>query len=313
MALEFGSVTAAGLAAGLATALLWGGSALTWGLAGRRIGALAVNCLRLVLALGMLAGARWVFRHSPWPMGLPREQMLMLLLSGVVGAGLADMCYFHGLVIIGPRLGTLIMSAAPIFAAAAAYLTPMREALPARAVVGIVLTVAGVAWVVSDRSPAGAWKAPAGSSFALGMGLTIFATVLVGLGMAMSRWGMLPLPDGRRVTPFDGTMLRIAAAGVVTWGYALGIRRLGQVGRAVADRRSMAIVVVGTIIGPVVGIWMSMVSLDLLPAGVASALIATSPIFMIPIAYIAYGDRPTLRGLAGTLLAVAGLAVMVAR
>ena len=313
MALEVGSVTWAGLAAGLATALLWGGSALTWGLAGRRIGALAVNCLRLTLALAIMAAARWIFGRGPWPMDVPGEQLALLLLSGAVGAGVADMCYFHGLVVIGPRLGTLIMSAAPIFAAAAAYLTPMREVLSAQAVVGIVLTVAGVAWVVSDHSRAGAWKAPAGSSFALGVGLTIFATVLVGLGMAMSRWGMLPLADGRRVTPFDGTMLRLVAAGVITWGYTLGIRRLREVGRAVADRRSMGIVVIGTVIGPVVGIWLSMVSLDLLPAGVASALIATSPVFMIPIAYIAYRDRPSLRSLAGTLLAVVGLAVMVAR
>jgi drug/metabolite transporter (DMT)-like permease len=145
------------------------------------------------------------------------------------------------------------------------------------------------------------------STGSLGMGLS------VGLGMALSRWGMLPCPDGRRVGPFDGTMLRLAAAGAVTWTYALILGRLGEVGRAVADRKSMGIVVIGTVIGPVVGIWMSMVSLDLLPAGVASALIATSPVFMIPIAYIAYRDRPSLRSLAGTLLAVAGLAVMVVR
>ena len=64
-------------------------------------------------------------------------------------------------------------------------------------------------------------------------------------------------------------------------------------------------------VGPVVGIWMSMVAFCGTKSGIAAALINTSPIFMIPIAYFAYGEKPTFRSLAGTAAAMAGVFMLL--
>ena len=72
-----------------------------------------------------------------------------------------------------------------------------------------------------------------------------------------------------------------------------------------------ALAIFGTIVGPVVGVWTSMIALNNLPSGVASALISSSPIFMIPIAALAFGEKHSFRSLVGTVLAVAGVFLLL--
>jgi drug/metabolite transporter (DMT)-like permease len=81
--------------------------------------------------------------------------------------------------------------------------------------------------------------------------------------------------------------------------------------RGFADRKAILIVLAGSIVGPVLGIWMLMVALNGIAAGVAVALVSTSPIMMIPITFVAYRDRPTLRGIVGTCVAIGGIFVLM--
>lgn len=145
-----------GRAAGLGTALLWAISPIMWGLAGRRVTALSVAAVRILLSAIILTGVHWVVFGGPWPTGLDWEPVLFLAASGILGMGLGDICYFHNLVRIGPRLATLISSAYPIATTLIAW-TTMHETLSAQAVCGIALNVAGVAWVVSERTDHKTW------------------------------------------------------------------------------------------------------------------------------------------------------------
>ena len=53
--------------AALATAVLWTLSAVAWTSAGKRIGALAVSFLRLLLAVGLLMAYGYFRRGLAWP------------------------------------------------------------------------------------------------------------------------------------------------------------------------------------------------------------------------------------------------------
>ena len=48
-------------------------------------------------------------------------------------------------------------------------------------------------------------------------------------------------------------------------------------------------------------------------AGVASTLLATVPVLLIPLVWIIYGHRPTLRAVIGTLISMAGVALIFMR
>ncbi|MCJ7715280.1 MAG: DMT family transporter, partial [Anaerolineales bacterium] len=116
-------------------------------LAGREVGSLVVNRLRLIIASLLLMAAHWIFLGTLWPVGADIDRWFWLGLSGIVGLVLGDMFLFQAFVWVGPRISMLMMSLAPILAAFTAWIF-LGEALSLVQLFGIFLTVIGVMWVV---------------------------------------------------------------------------------------------------------------------------------------------------------------------
>jgi drug/metabolite transporter (DMT)-like permease len=305
--------------AGLAAAFFWALSALAWSLAGRRVGSVAVTSLRIALAAAILAALHWAILGRPWPQGLDGESLGMLVVSGILGAGMGDLCLFRGLLLLGPRLGMLILSLSPIVSAALACFTPMHEGLGLWSVVGIAMTVGGVVWVVVEPGGRDAWRT-SDAHFRQGVLVMLAATVLIAAGYVVSRMGM---QSGARffsgglpragVDPLSASLIRMTSAAAFTWLALPILGRVRSTARALTDRKAMLILTGGTIVGPVIGVWLSMVALQGVAAGVAVALLNVSPVMMILIAWLAYGDRPSFRSLLGTAVAVAGVVILMLR
>ncbi len=305
--------------AALAAALLWCLSALAWSFAGRRVGSVPVAVIRIVLAAVLLCATHWIVRGQPWPTRVDDENLWVLVASGIMGACVGDLFYFRTLALVGPRIGSLLLSLSPILTALLERLSPNAAPLGLADAAGIVMTVAGVAWVVLERQqPAGAWAATP-RAFRLGIILGLISSVCTAGGFVLSRMGMAAGPrvfssgpDLAGVDSFSATVIRVAAAAGVSVLLLPALRSTRGTLAALRNRRAMGIILAGTLVGPTVGIWMSMVAFrGISTAGVAATLINTSPILIIPILYFAFGHKPTLRTLAGTLLAVAGVAVLM--
>ena len=302
--------------AGLATAILWSGSATAWGFAGRRIHPLSVAAIRIVLAGVVLAAANWVVFGEPWPTKMDPEPMALLAISGLIGMAMGDICYFRGIALIGPRLATLIFSLCPIATTIIAWFA-RGEHLSLRPIAGIVLNVAGVAWAVSEPQGQNAWHKER-RHFREGVVYMLIATVVIAVGYVFTKAGMNggqrlftqgpPLP---RTDALQGTLVRVTAGTLATWIFLPMAGRLRPTFAAMTDRRAMLFTVAGTLIGPVVGVWTSLIALQNAPSGIASALIGTSPIFMIPLSSIAFGERHSFRSLAGTVVAIVGVFLLL--
>lgn len=139
----------AGHLAGVFASLLWMLTALSFTAGGHRIGTVAVNALRIFLGLVLLAATHAVVFGGLWP-DATSKQVMLLAISGVVGLSIGDQALFTAFVYIGPRLGTLIMVTAPIFAAIFGRLF-LDERLSPLAITGIAITIGGVAWVLLER------------------------------------------------------------------------------------------------------------------------------------------------------------------
>ena len=298
-------------AAGLGTAFLWSISALCWSASGRRVGALPVTVLRLLLASAIMLAVRWVWRGSPIPEAPPHAAWL-LVLSGVTGMALGDFLLFISLVKIGPRLGMLILSLCPIVTAIIAWVFT-GESIDALGVAGIALTVGGIVAVVSGPRPPGPWHGDR-RRYLAGIGWCLLSVLCASTGFVLTRTAMawckaenLPLDD------FDAAAIRILSGTALCWVVVPLIGQLGQTLRACHDRKAMLIVTLGTIVGPVTGVWLCMIAFHALRAGIATALISTSPIMMIPLGYFLHRDRPGWRGLIGTAVAIVGVFLLVWR
>jgi drug/metabolite transporter (DMT)-like permease len=131
------------------------------------------------------------------------------------------------------------------------------------------------------------------------------------VGFILAGYGMQPgadLPSG--LDPLLATVVRMAT-GVVGLQCVAFAQRRPLAARAVfGNRLAMRAALLGALCGPVGGVWLSMVSrAHAADAGVAAALMATTPIFMMPVAALVYGARVGWLGLVGTLLAVGGAAL----
>lgn len=295
--------------AALSTALCWLGSSLAFAVAGREAGAQALNQFRLYAALPMLCAAGLVFAGGAWPVEASWPRITALALSGLVGLVIGDYGYFHALATIGPRLASVIMALWP---ACTVGLDALRGEVPtATQGLGVGLTVLGVTLVLA-RGRGGAWRPELSRrQWLLGVLGALVGAVGQAGGFVMARSAMSPGSDlAAGVDPLLATIVRMSAA---TLGMQLVValqRRPFAMRRVWSTRRALWTALVGALCGPVLGVWMSMVAgAHARDAGVAAALMGTTPVFMLPVSVWLYRAKVSGLGVFGTLMAVAGVAV----
>jgi drug/metabolite transporter (DMT)-like permease len=301
-ALSFAAVRSyAGQLAALGTATCWVLAALSFDAAARRVGALSLSLIRLVIALGFLCLAAWWLRGLPLPLDASPRTWGWLAVSGLVGFTFGDFCLFRAYVSIGTRLSMLMMSLAPPLTAAIGWLL-LGETLTGGALLGMALTVAGVAWAVLERNPQNGLASPRPSLAGLAMG---FGGALGQAGgLVLSKLGM----GSYGAVP--ATQIRVLAA---ILGYALvfiPIRWWPRLRESVRDRRALGLATLGAFFGPFLGVSLSLFAVRRVEAGVAASLMALTPVLILPFVVLLRRERVGLGGIAGALVAVAGVALL---
>jgi len=61
---------------------------------------------------------------------------------------------------------------------------------------------------------------------------------------------------------------------------------------------------------PFLGVWLSLIAIQLTHIGVASTLMALPPIFLLPISYFVFKERLGWAAVAGTIVAMMGVAIL---
>ena len=138
--------------AALGTALCWTVTALSFESAGKRIGSLTVNIVRLIMAAALFAVYGWIVRGYAIPVDASGYAWTWLGLSGLVGFVIGDLFLFQAFVDIGARIAMLIYASVPPLTALMARFI-LDERLTALGILGMVLTVVGIAIVVLRRPP----------------------------------------------------------------------------------------------------------------------------------------------------------------
>ncbi len=291
-----------GAAAAVGTAVAFALSSTVLTLATLRAGAMAVNRVRLVAAVGFLVLAH-LLTGAPLPLYAGGDRWIVLGLSGVVGLVLGDACLFQAFACVGPRLSMLMMATAPALASLWAWWF-FGEALSAGQWTGILVTLAGVGWVVQGGD--GRARAQSDRHYLVG--------ILFGLGGAAGQAGGLLLAKQGVADGFpalSATLMRMVSATVVLWSYtALRGQVSDTVQRFGNDRRAWCLVTAGACLGPFIGVTLSILSIQHIEIGIASTLMALPPVFLLPIGYFVFRERFGWPAVAGTIVAVAGVSLM---
>jgi drug/metabolite transporter (DMT)-like permease len=303
--------------AAVSTAVSWAGSSLLFTAASRRQGAAELNFVRLIGATMLLGSAVAVTSGS---FALPSGQAAALVCSGLIGLSIGDLALFNAMRILGPRRAMLLMSLAPV--GTGLLMVPLLgETLGVPGIAGMVVTIGGVLWVQMERDDGTEVQGNALHGVLLGLaGATGQA-----LGLLLSKVGLGVAPAGAAlahafgaevgvpVDPLLGTFVRMAAGTAGILAVSLAGRPPRRLRVAVRDPAFLRVAFAGTILGPVIGVWLSQVAVASTNTAIAGTLIATAPVFVIPLIRVVHGHRASRRAWIGALVALAGVALLSAR
>lgn len=284
----------------LLVAVFWTISAIAFESATRRVGSLPVNLLRLIIGLLFLSTLTLFRRNMILPVDASAENWIWLGLSGVVGFVIGDLFLFKSFTIIGSRFSMLIMTLVPPMTAFFGWII-LGEHLTILNFVGILLTLAGIALAIFSRRSAeekiSLKLAPSGILYALG------GAVGQALGLVLSKLGL------QDYDPFAATQIRVVV-GIA--GFALLVtimRRWGGVKAAIKNTEGMKSLSLGAFFGPFLGVSFSLISVKFAKTGIASTIMALTPVFILLPAYYLYKHKVTLPELIGAVVSVCGVAL----
>ena len=289
--------------AALFTSVCWSLSAIGFTKSTQQVGSLVTNRVRVLIALLILILINLVLFSQPIPLHAGLARWIWLSISGVIGLSLGDAFLFQTYREIGPRLGLLLLSLAPIFGAAIAWIF-FQQTLTLLELAGILVTLAGIFWVVLVRPEAG--KEQGQKVTGRGVLYGLLGALGQATGLVFSQQGM-----AGSFSPFAGTLMRMLAAFLTLWIVA-AIQRQAKptVDKMRNQPAVLGWVAFGALLGPVLGVSASLLAVQHAGIGVASTLMALPPVFILPISYFVFKERFGWQAIAGTLVAMAGVALL---
>jgi len=188
--------------AALVTAICWTATSMAFESAGKKVGSLSVNLIRLVMALVLLGIFTTITRGHFWPVDAGMHAWFWLSLSGLVGFVIGDLLLFQAFVVIGARVSMLIMALTPPLAALFGWLI-LGEQMTLINTFGMVLTILGIALVILGRPMKG--KRLSFNFPLAGLLLAFGGAAGQALGLVLSKLGMGDLDA------FMSTQIRVIA------------------------------------------------------------------------------------------------------
>ncbi len=291
--------------AAFGTALCWTFGSQFFEAAGKRVGTLSVNLIRLLLALLLFCILSLFSKGTLFPVDFPMHAWIWLGLSGLIGFALGDLFLFKAFVEIGPRLSMLIMTlTAPI--SALLGLTFLGEIYSCQQWLGMRITLMGVSWVILERSNNNQnTKRKIRKVTRSGIIYAFLGTLGQATGYVLSKYGMMVNND--YLEPFAATQIRVI---VGTLGFMIIItlnRSWSKVLIAMKNISAMGFMFGGAFLGPFLGVSLSLLALHYITAGVASTITALVPILIIPSVMFIGKEHVSIRAFAGAIIAVTGV------
>lgn len=284
----------------LLTAMLWVLSGTAFEHGGKRVSSQAVNLMRLIMAVLIMAVYLTIRRGSPIPFDASPQNWLWLSISGLVGFVLGDFFLFESYVLVGTRLALLIMSLSPILTGILSYFV-FGEKLSLLNMLGIVLIILGIMLVVLTKNQGEKMKLnirPRGLIYA------ILGAVGQSIGLIFSKLGM------GSFDPFASTQIRLIAG---TFGWILLFLIFGwfpRLKRFTTDRKALGFTFFGAFFGPFLGVSFALTAMQHTKAAVASAIMSIMPVLILPVNLVLFKEKIRSRAILGAVITVIGVVVL---
>ena len=294
----------AGEAAAAISALLWASAGIVIARIHPPISAGAINYGKNLVATICFVAMLWIVTGSPMPHGLDVNTALIFAASGFLGLTLCDTFLMRSLLDIGPQRMSTVLLCVPALATILAVFPPLAERPGWPVWLGIAVCISGILLAVRrhperDLDPV---------RFQRGIRNAFLAAIFQAAAILLARYGLHKV----QAPILESAVIRIGAGtvGLIVLGGFMG--RLGSWHRQLSRPKAAAMLFGASFVGTFLGILTNQAGLLWAThAGVATTLNSLLPIYLLPLSAYYLKERFGARAILATLVAVAGVALMV--
>jgi drug/metabolite transporter (DMT)-like permease len=292
--------------AALFVSICWALCGIFFNAAGKKIGAFSVNLIRLFFAVVLFFITHLLIFHTIFPTEATSSQWFWLGLSGIIGLVIGDTFLYQSFIYLDLRIPFIVMSSVPMISTFFAWIF-LNEQLNIFAFAGIIITVLGIVIVINDRNEKqNAEEKYSPKKYALGILFAFGGALGQAGGLIFAKMGMqndLPV--------LSATLIRMVSALVAILILALfqgNIRK--TITLSIQNPKTTLDVFYGSLIGPFLGVWLSLLALRSAYVGTTSTLMALTPIVLLPISKWLYKEKISRISIIGTFVTMVGVAII---
>ena len=290
-----------GVIAALAAALCWTVTAIMFESAGKKVGSISVNLIRLIIGFILLSIFNLFTRGMILPIDASGSMWLWLSISGIIGFVIGDLFLFQAYVEIGSRISMLLMSTVPPITAITGFII-MGERITPLGILGMITTIVGIAIVILTKSPDE--KKVKFSHPLKGLVYAFIGALGQAFGLVFSKYGM------GSYNPFAATQIRIIAAIIIFSIIITATKNWGKLYTALKHTKAMKYISVGSFFGPFIGVSLSLLAVQYTPTGIVSTITSITPILLIPVSIIIFKEKIYLREIIGAFISLIGISLL---
>lgn len=287
----------------LVAALIWACSITAYRHYGKRYPAGVVNFNKLLVGTTAFAITIY-FLKLQWPSDASTWTWLMI--SGIIGLAIGDTFFLLAIQRLGAPLTSALQNLTPPIAAILAWIF-LNDAMYPLEITGLLLTMFAVSGVVLAGAKRDDQKTTTWRFYFVGVGLASVAAVCQSIAMVFTANYVKALDPNMvvllRLLPTIPLMLLLNVSKAENRD---GMKRL------VSRPQDLIVLAIVALCGTYIGLTLLTISYKFISTGVATAISNTYPIWIIPIAALFLNERPNLKQCFWTVLAVVGIAVMMA-
>jgi len=283
----------------LGAAAMWSVSSIFFTQIANRIGSIQLNIYRMFTASVLLLLTFLLFNIK---IDINLEQFLFLSVSGIIGLVIGDTFLFRAYKESGPRLSSLLMASNPAMAAIIAFFF-LAERLSFWGIFGMIVTLVGISLVVNEKHN----KLNVFTITKKGIIFGFFAAVGQAVGLIFAK---LAFNTGE-MNGLVATFIRLSSAVLIFIPAAIIAGKLKNPVKMLSGNPGIHWqILIGSVIGPYLGITLSLFAIINTKIGIASTLMSTTPVLILPISRYYFKEHLSWKAISGALIAVIGISML---